>query len=66
MYAEGLYRALGLDGYVVLDTWESKTDGRVRVLIEAPRQALRCRSCGCLRVHVMSMRCGRGCQLRSG
>ena len=52
MYAEGLYRALGLDGYVVLDTWESKTDGRVRVLIEAPRQALRCRSCGCLRVHV--------------
>ncbi len=52
MSAEGLYRALGLDGYVVLDTWCSETDGRVRVLIEAPRHALRCRSCGCSRVHV--------------
>ena len=52
MSAEGLYRALGLDGYVVLDTWQSEADGRVRVLIEAPRHALRCRSCGCSRVHV--------------
>jgi transposase len=52
MSAEGLYRALGLDGYVVLDTWCSEADGRVRVLIEAPRAGLRCRSCGCSRVHV--------------
>ena len=52
MSAEGLYRVLGLDGYVVLDTWLSESDGRVRVLIEAPRHALRCRACGCSRVHV--------------
>ena len=52
MSAEGLYRALGLDGYVVLDSWQSEADGRVRVLIAAPREALRCRSCGCSRVHV--------------
>ena len=52
MSAEGLYRALALDGYVVLDSWQSETDGRVRVLIEAPRHALRCRACGCSRVHV--------------
>ena len=50
MSAVGLYQALGLDGYRVLDTWQS--DGRVQVLIEAPREALRCRSCGCSRVHV--------------
>ena len=41
MSAEGLYRVLGLDGYVVLDTWQSEADGRLRVLIEAPREALR-------------------------
>ena len=52
MSAEGLYRVLALDGYVVLDSWCSEADGRVRVLIEAPRGALRCRSCGCARVHV--------------
>ena len=52
MSAAGLYRALGLDGYEVLDTWESDADGRVRVLVEAPREALRCRACGCSRVHV--------------
>jgi transposase len=52
MSAEGLYRVLGLDGYRVLDTWCSDTDGRVRVLVEAPRESLRCRSCGCSRVHV--------------
>ena len=52
MSAMALYRALGLAGYAVLDTWQSSTDGRVRVLIEAPREALRCRSCGCSRVHV--------------
>ena len=52
MSAEGLYRALALDGYVVLDSWQSEADGRLRVLIEAPREKLRCRSCGCSRVHV--------------
>jgi transposase len=52
MSAAGLYRALGLDGYEVLDSWQSEADGRVRVLIEAPRERLRCRSCGCSRVHV--------------
>ncbi len=52
MSAAGLYRALALDGYVVLDTWQSEVDGRVRVLVEASRERLRCRSCGGLRVHV--------------
>jgi transposase len=52
MSAAGLYRALGLDGYEVLDSWYSEADGRVRVLIEAPREGLRCRACGCARVHV--------------
>jgi hypothetical protein len=46
MSAAGLYRALGWDGYRVLDSWYSETDGRVRVLVEAPRHALRCRACG--------------------
>ena len=41
MSAAGLYRALGLDGYRVLDSWFSESDGRVRVLIEAPREGLR-------------------------
>ena len=41
-----------MDGYVVLDSWQSEADGRLRVLIEAPREKLRCRSCGCSRVHV--------------
>ncbi len=52
MSAAGLYRVWGLEGYVVLDTWPSETDGRLRVLIEVPREKLRCRSCGCSRVHV--------------
>jgi transposase len=52
MSAAGLYRVLGLGGYRVLDSWYSDADGRVRVLIEAPREGLRCRSCGCSRVHV--------------
>jgi transposase len=52
MSAAGLYRALGLGGYRVLDSWQSDADGRVRVLVEAPRHALRCRACGCSRVHV--------------
>lgn len=52
MSAAGLYEVLGLDGYRVLDSWFSESDGRVRVLIEAPREALRCRACGCSRVHV--------------
>ena len=52
MSAAGLYRALGLDGYEVLDDWDSDADGRVRVLIEAPRAGLRRRACGCSRVHV--------------
>lgn len=52
MSAAGLYGALGWDGYRVLDSWCSESDGRVRVLIEAPREGLRCRSCGSSRVHV--------------
>ena len=52
MSAAGLYRVMGLDGYEVLDTWESDADGRVRVLVEAPREGLCCRACGCSRVHV--------------
>ncbi len=52
MSATGLYRALGWDGYRVLVSWFSEADGRVRVLVEAPREALRCRSCGCSREHV--------------
>ena len=56
MSAEGLYRVLDLDGDRVLDTWCSDTDGRVRVLIEAPRETLRCRSCGCSRVHEHAVR----------
>ncbi len=46
MSAAGLYRVLGLD------TWPSETDGRLRVLIQAPREGLRCRACGSSRVHV--------------
>ena len=41
-----------MDGYRVLDSWLSVSDGRVRVLIEAPRESLRCRSCGSSRVPV--------------
>ncbi len=52
MSAAGLYRVMGLGGYRVLDTWDSDPDGVLRVLIEAPREALRCRSCGCSRVHM--------------
>ncbi len=36
----------------MLDSWNSKSEGRVRVLVEAPRKSLRCRSCGCSRMHV--------------
>ena len=52
MSAAELYRALGLDGYRVLDTWHSEADGVVRVLVESPRELLRCRACGCSRVHM--------------
>jgi len=52
MSATGLYRALGWGGYKVLDVWNSDLDGRVRVLIETPREGLRCRACGSSRVHV--------------
>jgi len=52
MSAAGLYLAMGWAGYRVLDTWCSESDGRVRVLIEAPREGLRCRACGCSKVHV--------------
>ena len=50
MSAAGLYRALGLDGYRVLDTWHSESEGLLRVLVEAPRELLRCRACGCSRL----------------
>ena len=52
MSAAGLYRALGLMGYRVLDTWHSESEGVVRVLVEVPRELLRCRACECSRVHM--------------
>ena len=47
MSATGSYRALGWGGYEVLDVWDSDSDGRVRVLIEAPPTSLAV-NCPCL------------------
>ena len=44
MSAEVFYRAMGLPGYWVVDVWESR-GGAVEVLVEPPRESLRCRSC---------------------
>lgn len=52
MSADALYRTWGLEGYRVFDARLSDADGRLRVLVEAPREGLSCRVCGCSRVHV--------------
>jgi transposase len=51
MSAEVFYRAMGLAGYGVVDAWESKA-GEILVLVEAPRESLRCRTCRRRDVHV--------------
>ena len=51
MSAEVFYRAMGLPGYWVVDVWESR-GGEIEVLVEPPRESLRCRSCRSRRVHV--------------
>ena len=50
MSAEGLYEAMGLEGYEVEGTWED--DGTIYVQVVVPREALACRKCGCQRVHI--------------
>jgi len=49
MSAFALYRAMGLTGYDVEETWED--EGALYVVASVPRESLRCRSCGCRRVH---------------
>ena len=51
MSAEVFYRAMGLPGDWVVDVWESR-GGEIEVLVEPPRESLRCRSCRSRRVHV--------------
>ena len=51
MSAEVFYRAMGLQGYWVVDVWKSKT-GVIQVLVEPPRESLRCRACRSRNVHV--------------
>ena len=55
MSAEVFYRAMGLQGYWVVDVWESR-GGEMQVLVEPPREALRCRACRSRRVHVHERR----------
>ena len=50
MSAEALYRAMGLKGYEVEDTWEAKS-GSLFVLVSVPRELLRCRVCRSRNVH---------------
>ena len=40
---------MGLQGYDVLNTWE--TEGVLYVEVEPRRVALQCKKCGCRRVH---------------
>ncbi|MEI8016501.1 MAG: ISL3 family transposase [Nitrospira sp.] len=49
MSALALYRAMGLTGYDVEETWED--EGALYVVVSVPRESLRCRGCGCRRVH---------------
>ena len=49
MFAAALYRAMGLKGYEVEDTWEGK-NGALFVLVSVPPESLRYRSCRCRRV----------------
>lgn len=51
MSAEVFYRAMGLEGYWVVDAWVSKV-GEILVLVEPPRDSLRCRTCRSGEVHV--------------
>ncbi len=55
MSAEVLYRAMGVSGYWVVDVWESR-GGEIQVLVEPPRESLRCRACRSRRVHVHERR----------
>jgi transposase len=55
MSVEALYREMGLEGYRVEDSWQGG-DGALYVLISVPREALRCRNCGCSRVHLHDSR----------
>lgn len=55
MSADGLYRELGIEGYRVEDNWEGNA-GQWYVLIAVPRESLRCRDCGCARVHLHDSR----------
>ena len=49
MSALALYRAMGLTGYDVEETWED--EGALYVVVSVLRESLRCRSCGCRRCH---------------
>ncbi len=51
MSAAALYRKMGLKGYEVKDTWEGQ-NGALYVEVSVPRESLRCRKCGCRRVHL--------------
>ncbi len=50
MSAEGLYEAMGLEGYEVEGTWED--EGTLYIQVAVPRDALCCGQCGCQRVHL--------------
>ena len=51
MSAEVFYRAMGVEGYWVVDVWESHS-AEIEVLVEPPRESLRCRACRSRRVQV--------------
>lgn len=51
MSAVALYHEMGLNGYEVEDSWEGKY-GELFVLVSVPRESLRCRRCGCCKVHL--------------
>lgn len=55
MSAVAVYHELGLRGYEVADTWKG-AGGALFVLVSVPRDCLRCRSCGCRRVHLQEWR----------
>lgn len=55
MSTDRLYHEMGLKGYRVEDTWESES-GALFVLVSVPRESLRCRGCGCGRVHLHESR----------
>ena len=50
MAATGLYRAMGLSGYEVGESYEE--GGVINVPVSVPRASCCCRACGCRRVHV--------------